>query len=87
VAQLRERVDLPLRAHPSLLETARAHLDATGLEATARELVVHVNTVRYRLRRIAEEVGYDLTVPHEAFTVRVALSLGGLLEEPSKFED
>lgn len=87
VTHLRERVDLPLRAHPALLETARAHLDSTGLEATARELVVHVNTVRYRLRRIAEEVGYDLTVPHEAFTVRVALSLGGLLEEPSKVED
>ncbi len=73
-----------LEAHPSLLETARVHLDSPGLEATARELIVHVNTVRYRLGRISEIIGYDLTVPHEAFTVRIALTLGALLEDPSK---
>lgn len=79
-----ETVATPLAAHPSLLETARAHLESPGLEATARALYVHVNTVRYRLGRITDVIGYDLTSPHEAFTVRVALSLGAILEDSSK---
>lgn len=82
-ATLVEQVQLPLEEHPSLLDTARTHLESPGLEATARTLIVHVNTVRYRLGRISEVIGYDLTVPHEAFTVRVALTLGAILEDPS----
>ncbi|WP_162786857.1 PucR family transcriptional regulator, partial [Janibacter anophelis] len=83
-ATLMELVQLPLEEHPSLLETARTHLESPGLEATARTLIVHVNTVRYRLGRITDVTGYDLTDPHEAFTVRVALALGAILEDPSK---
>lgn len=83
-ATLMELVQLPLEEHPSLLETARTHLESAGLEATARTLIVHVNTVRYRLGRITDVTGYDLTDPHEAFTVRVALALGAILEDPSK---
>jgi hypothetical protein len=82
-AALVEQVHYRLAEHPSLLETARTHLDSPGLEATSRALIVHVNTVRYRLGRISEVTGYDLTDPHEAFTVRVALTLGAILEEPS----
>ena len=55
-----------------------------ALEASARALFVHVNTVRYRLGRITDVIGYDLGDPHEAFTVRVALTLGAILEDPSK---
>ncbi len=87
VRHLYDQVALPLREHPALLETTRIHLDSPGLEATARELVVHVNTVRYRLRRITDVIGYDLGVPHEAFTVRVALALGCLLEDSSNSEE
>ena len=83
-AQLVELVQTPLEEHPSLLETARTHLESPGLEATARTLIVHVNTVRYRLGRITDVIGYDLGDPHEAFTVRVALTLGAILEDPSK---
>lgn len=83
-AGLLEDVVARLADHPSLLETARTHLDSPGLEATARSLYVHVNTVRYRLGRIAELIGYDLTNPHEAFTVRVALTLGSFVEDSSK---
>lgn len=79
-----EQVQLALEEHPSLLETARTHLESPGLEATARALIVHVNTVRYRLGRISDVIGYDLTDPHEAFTVRIALALGAILEDPSK---
>lgn len=83
-ATLVDDVAAVLEEHPSLLETARTHLDSPGLEATARALIVHVNTVRYRLGRIADVIGYDLTDPHEAFTVRIALTLGPILEDSSK---
>lgn len=83
-AELVDHVSAPLEQHPSLLDTARTHLDSPGLEATARALIVHVNTVRYRLGRITDVIGYDLTDPHEAFTVRIALTLGSLVEDSSK---
>ncbi|MDF8263417.1 PucR family transcriptional regulator [Luteipulveratus flavus] len=80
-----ERVHRPLTTSgASLLETATTYLDAGGLEATARLLFVHPNTVRYRLRRILALTGYDLTTPHEAFTVRIALTLA-LLQEPRRW--
>lgn len=60
----------------SLLETAAAWLDGgLGVEGTARALFVHANTVRYRLAGIEKATGYDLTDPHDAQTVRVALAL------------
>jgi DNA-binding PucR family transcriptional regulator len=60
----------------SLLETAAAWLDGgLGVEGTARTLIVHPNTVRYRLAGITRTVGYDLTDPHDAQTVRTALAL------------
>ncbi|MDQ2756323.1 MAG: helix-turn-helix domain-containing protein, partial [Actinomycetota bacterium] len=75
------RVHHPLEQHPALLRTVTVFLETGGvLEATARALFVHPNTVRYRLGRVAEIVGYDLTTPREAFTVRVALAVGRLSE-------
>lgn len=76
-----DRVHRPLAgaAHTALLTTATAYLESGGaLEATARSLFVHPNTVRYRLGRICDATGYDLTVPREAWTVRLALALGRL---------
>ena len=45
-----------------------------GVEGTARALIVHPNTVRYRLSSIAKAIGYDLTEAHDAQTVRIALA-------------
>lgn len=60
----------------SLLETAAAWLDGGhGVEGTARDLIVHPNTVRYRLAGITKAIGYDLTDAHDAQTVRLALAL------------
>ncbi|MBR7744068.1 helix-turn-helix domain-containing protein [Phycicoccus sp. BSK3Z-2] len=60
----------------ALLETAAAWLDdGLGVEGTARTLIVHPNTVRYRLGGIERATGYDLTDPHDAQTVRTALAL------------
>jgi hypothetical protein len=62
-----------------LLETVTAFLDSGGaLEATARSLFVHANTVRYRLRRVAELCGQPVTDARGAFTLRLALTFGRL---------
>jgi DNA-binding PucR family transcriptional regulator len=76
-----DRVHRPLStsAHAPLLQTATAYLESGGsLEATARALFVHPNTVRYRLGRISRLIGYDLATPREAWVVRIALALGRL---------
>ncbi len=79
-AARRELVKLVVRplqdAGRDLLTTAETLLDQGGaLEASARALFVHVNTVRYRLARIEEVVGLDLTDPRDAWTLRVALAV------------
>ena len=77
-----DRVYRPLTASGgALFETASVYLDGGGgLEATARVLFVHPNTVRYRLGRIAAVTGYNLSQPREAHVVRLALALGRLAE-------
>jgi DNA-binding PucR family transcriptional regulator len=79
-ALLLDRIWHPLSsASGSLLDTASVYLEsAGGLEGTARLLFVHPNTVRYRLGKIADLTGYQLTDPHDAHTVRIALALGRL---------
>ena len=65
----------------ALLATLWAYLDnGRSLEATARELFVHPNTVRYRLKRITELLGWDPTGPREAFVLQAALILGAISE-------
>jgi hypothetical protein len=78
--QLVEAVYRPLvEAGDVLMETVAAFLDAGGaLEATARALFVHANTVRYRLRRVTEVCGEIPTEARGALTLRVALVLGRL---------
>jgi hypothetical protein len=78
--QLVETVYKPLvAAGDVLVDTVATFLDAGGaLEATARALFVHANTVRYRLRRVAEVCGEAPTDARGALTLRVALALGRL---------
>jgi DNA-binding PucR family transcriptional regulator len=72
-------VYLPLVADQALVTTAAAYLEQSpSLEATARTLVVHPNTVRYRLRRITEITGYSPTEARGAYALRLALTLGRL---------
>lgn len=57
-----------------LLRTLAAYVEGGGsLEACARRLYVHPNTVRYRLRRVGEVTGYSPTDPRDAFVLRTAL--------------
>ena len=62
-----------------VLDTVRAYLSAGGsLEATARAVFVHPNTVRYRLRRAAQDSGVQPTTPRGAWTLQIALALAAL---------
>lgn len=65
----------PLRsAGGELLATLTAYLEGGGaLEACARTLFVHPNTVRYRLRRVSELTGLSAGVPRDALVLRTAL--------------
>lgn len=75
-----ERIYQPLLAHSSdLVTTLWSYLDnGRSLEATARELFVHPNTVRYRLKRVSEVIGWDATGPREALILQTALILGSI---------
>ncbi len=73
-----ERVVAPLRGVDSSVEdTLRAYLDSGGhVEACARELYVHPNTVRYRLKRVSQITAFDPLNARDAFVLRIALVLG-----------
>jgi hypothetical protein len=62
------------RHRTHLVETLRAWLDAFGdVAAAAAALYVHPNTFRYRLRRLAEIGGLDLTDPEARFAAMLQL--------------
>jgi hypothetical protein len=72
------RVYRPLQDQsPELMATLWCYLDnGRSLEATARELYVHPNTVRYRLKRVSQVIGWDATGAREALILQSALILG-----------
>jgi len=56
-----------------LVITLSTYLDCGGsYEATATALAVHRSTLKYRLRRIREVSGYDLSVPETQFNLQLA---------------
>ena len=81
-----ERIYRPLMAHsPELATTLWSYLDSgRSLEATARELFVHPNTVRYRLKRISEVIGWDATGARESLILQSALILGSIADQDGR---
>ena len=79
--QLVEQVLRPLtEAGGALEQTLDAYFEAGGvLESCARRLFVHPNTVRYRLRRIADLTGRAAGNPRDALVLRVGLAVGRLV--------
>jgi DNA-binding PucR family transcriptional regulator len=66
-----------------LLETTSSYLGhGRSIEAAARALFVHPNTVRYRLRRVADVTGWDPVDPREGFVLQVAIAAGRLADPP-----
>ncbi|WP_028708717.1 PucR family transcriptional regulator [Propionicicella superfundia] len=65
-----------------LLITLQQYFEQGGsIEATARALFVHPNTVRYRLRRVEALTSYAPGDPRDAFVLRLALVLGSLMRQ------
>lgn len=72
-------------ASNGLVETLNSYLQlGHSLEAAARDLFVHSNTVRYRLRRVCDVTGWDPLVPREAFVLQTALVVGRLAAPPKQ---
>lgn len=80
VRALVDDIYLPLaRRDDDFLATVSAYLSCgASIEATARALFVHANTVRYRLGRVTEICGYNLSDPRDRFVVQTALAVGRL---------
>jgi len=80
VEALVETVYEPLLAGgTALLDTLTTYLEqGSSLEATARMLFVHPNTVRYRLRRVTELTGFTPAVGRDGHTLWTAIALGRL---------
>ncbi|ALJ20475.1 PucR family transcriptional regulator [Microbacterium sp. No. 7] len=85
-ATLVDRIYRPLHAHSAdLVTTLWSYLDnGRSLEATARELFVHPNTVRYRLKRVTDVIGWDATGPREALILQTALIIGSIGTEVTR---
>jgi DNA-binding PucR family transcriptional regulator len=67
----------------ALVETLAAFLEEQGrFQAAADRLGVHVTTLRYRLRRLAERFGLDLAQPDNRLALALALRARSLLEAP-----
>jgi PucR C-terminal helix-turn-helix domain/GGDEF-like domain len=73
-----DEIYLPLvQARGALTETVTAWLrTGASIEGTARVLFCHPNTVRYRLKQVAEVTGLTPGSPRDAFTLEIALVLG-----------
>jgi DNA-binding PucR family transcriptional regulator len=71
-----------LRGGAALVETVTTYLEqGFSLEAAARLLFVHPNTVRYRLRRVSELTGLSASTGRSGFTLWVAIVLGRLVHK------
>ncbi|MDG3013339.1 PucR family transcriptional regulator [Speluncibacter jeojiensis] len=81
IAALDHQIITPLLATgTSLAETLDIYLDSGGsIERCARELYVHPNTVRYRLKKIAAVTGRDPSDARDAYVLRVASTVGRLI--------
>ena len=77
-----EQVHRPLiEAGRTVLDTLETYLaQGASIEATARALFVHPNTVRYRLKRVAEVTGLTPAQARDAYVLRLALTVGRLEE-------
>ncbi|WP_083966933.1 PucR family transcriptional regulator [Demequina globuliformis] len=68
-----------VQAGGSLSETVATYLDCgRSLETAARTMFVHPNTVRYRLKKVAEMTGWDVLAHRDAHVLEMAFALGRL---------
>ena len=66
----------PLQSSPNLLETLTGYLAHGGnINASARALNVHRNTILTRLDQISQMIGLDIREPENQFTAWLAVKL------------
>ncbi|WEV41746.1 helix-turn-helix domain-containing protein [Bifidobacterium sp. ESL0682] len=59
------------------LQTVATFLTSGGsLDTTGKELNVHPNTVRYRIKRAADATGWDANDPRDAYVLHTAIIIG-----------
>ena len=69
-------LDYDARNDSGLTETLAAWLDALGdVRSAAARLFIHTNTLRYRLRRVEEISGLDLSDPDQRFAAMLQLRM------------
>ena len=62
-----------------VLQTLETYLaQGSSIEATARALFVHPNTVRYRLKKALDATGLNPSNPRDSYVLRIALTVGRL---------
>ena len=67
----------PYNTDDPTLQTVDAFLRFGGaLDQTSHNLNVHPNTIRYRLRKVAQTTGWDATDPREAYVLQTAITIG-----------
>lgn len=72
--ELKQLIELDRTGGSEYVRTLRVFLDSLAdVKATARELDVHENTVRYRLRRVSELTGLDLDDGEARFAFELQL--------------
>lgn len=75
-------IDHDRRTRGELVPTLRAYLEEGGIQRRAAErLVVHVNTVVYRLRRISELLRVDLSDPATTFDLNLAMKVLDVVDQ------
>ena len=68
-----------VEAGAPVLETLETYLaQGSSIEATARALFVHPNTVRYRLKKALEATGLSPADARDSYVLRIALTIGRL---------
>jgi sugar diacid utilization regulator len=77
-------LDYDARTGAQLVPTLAQYLDCGGnYDGTAEALVIHRSTLRYRLQRIREVGGLDLTDPDNRLNLHVATRAWRILDETS----
>lgn len=66
----------PIMGSPELVETLACYLVfGENLKLTAEKMFIHVNTLKYRLKRISDLLGVDLKDPNTRFRLRMAVTI------------
>ncbi|MFC8228267.1 PucR family transcriptional regulator [Streptomyces sp. NPDC057287] len=75
-----ELIRADLAAGGDLVRSLAAYLETPGdVPGAARRLVLHPNTLRYRLRRVRERFGVDLDDPDTRLVLALAVRLTGVV--------